>query len=67
MAAVIKRLGAYKLTALKPKLLAEYRDEKLRTLGPQTVIHHLALVNRALTLAKRESGASCCPAACQRS
>lgn len=56
VAAVCKRLGAYKLTALTPQLLAEYRDEKLRTLSPQTVIHHLALINRALTLATREWG-----------
>ncbi|AXW10431.1 site-specific integrase [Ralstonia pseudosolanacearum] len=56
VAAVKKRLGAYKLTALTPQLLAEYRDEKLRTLNPQTVIHHLALINRALTLATREWG-----------
>ena len=56
VAAVTKRLGAYKLTALTPKLLAEYRDEKLRTLNPQTVIHHLALINRTLTLATREWG-----------
>ncbi|CAJ0787895.1 Tyrosine recombinase XerC [Ralstonia mannitolilytica] len=56
MAAVRKRLGAYKLTALTPQLLAEYRDEKLRTLNPQTVIHHLALINHALTLATREWG-----------
>ncbi|RAA08712.1 site-specific integrase [Ralstonia pseudosolanacearum] len=56
VAAIKKRLGAYKLTALTPQLLAEYRDEKLRTLNPQTVIHHLALINRALTLATREWG-----------
>ncbi|WP_104657857.1 tyrosine-type recombinase/integrase, partial [Ralstonia insidiosa] len=56
VAAVQKRLGAYKLTALTPQLLAEYRDEKLRTLNPQTVVHHLALINRALTLATREWG-----------
>lgn len=35
VAVVCKRLGAYKLTALTPKLLAEYRDEKLRALNPQ--------------------------------
>lgn len=56
VAAINRRLGAYKLTALTPKLLAEFRDEKLRTLNPQTVIHHLALINRALTLATREWG-----------
>ncbi|WP_199031673.1 site-specific integrase [Ralstonia sp. ASV6] len=56
VAVVKKRLGAYKLTALTPQLLAEYRDEKLRTLNPQTVIHHLALINRTLTLATREWG-----------
>ncbi|ANH71581.1 putative hypothetical, phage integrase domain protein [Ralstonia insidiosa] len=56
VAAITKRLGAYKLTALTPQLLVAYRDEKLRTLNPQTVIHHLALINRALTLATREWG-----------
>ncbi|CAJ0893484.1 Tyrosine recombinase XerC [Ralstonia sp. LMG 32965] len=54
--AITKRLGAYKLTALTPQLLAEYRDERLKTLNPQTVIHHLALINRTLTLATREWG-----------
>ncbi|APF86788.1 hypothetical protein BCR16_08205 [Ralstonia solanacearum FJAT-1458] len=56
VAAIKKRLGAYKLTALTPKLLAEYRDEKLCTVGPQTVVHHLALINRVLSLATREWG-----------
>ncbi|OJY18657.1 site-specific integrase [Pandoraea sp. 64-18] len=49
-------LGAYSLPALSPAVLAEYRNMRLRTVGPQTVIHELNLVSRALRHAVSEWG-----------
>lgn len=51
-----KQLGAYKLTALTSTHLVGYRDARLAVVSPQTVIHELNLLNRALTLATREWG-----------
>ncbi|OJA76080.1 integrase [Burkholderia ubonensis] len=51
-----KQLGAYKLTALTSSHLVGYRDARLKDVSPQTVIHELNLLNRALTLATREWG-----------
>ncbi|KWE84929.1 site-specific integrase [Burkholderia ubonensis] len=51
-----KQLGAYKLTALTSSHLVGYRDARLKEVSPQTVIHELNLLNRALTLATREWG-----------
>ncbi|WP_239483378.1 site-specific integrase [Burkholderia sp. MS455] len=53
---VTKQLGAYKLTALTSSHLVGYRDARLKEVSPQTVIHELNLLNRALTLATREWG-----------
>lgn len=53
---VTKRLGAYKLTALTSTNLVSYQDARLKEVSPQTVIHELNLLNRALTLATREWG-----------
>lgn len=50
------QLGAYKLTALTSYHLVSYRDARLKEVSPQTVIHELNLLNRALTLATREWG-----------
>ncbi|KVD50613.1 site-specific integrase [Burkholderia ubonensis] len=51
-----KQLGAYKLTTLTSSHLVGYRDARLKEVSPQTVIHELNLLNRALTLATREWG-----------
>ncbi|WP_186098146.1 site-specific integrase [Burkholderia gladioli] len=51
-----KQLGAYKLTVLTSPHLVGYRDARLKEVSPQTVIHELNLLNRALTLATREWG-----------
>ncbi|CAJ8110187.1 site-specific integrase [Burkholderia pseudomallei] len=53
---VTKQLGAYKLTALTSSHLVGYRDARLKEVSPQTVIHELNLLIRALTLATRECG-----------
>lgn len=56
-AKTIKRvLGKYSLPTLTPAILAEYRNARLRAVGPQTVIHELNLVSRALRHAVSEWG-----------
>ncbi|WP_394144671.1 site-specific integrase [Burkholderia multivorans] len=49
-------LGPYKLTALTSLVLVEYRDRRLKSVAPATVVHELNLLNRVLTLATREWG-----------
>jgi integrase len=51
-----RALGPYKLTALTSPVLAGYRDKRLRSVSPATVVHELGLLNRVLTLATREWG-----------
>ncbi|SUA92267.1 Site-specific recombinase XerD [Pandoraea pulmonicola] len=56
-AKTIKRvLGKYSLPTLTPAILAEYRNARLRSVGPQTVIHELNLMSRALRHAVSEWG-----------
>lgn len=47
---VLKRMmeefGAYSLAAITPAKLSEYRDERLKSVSPQTVVHELGMVSR---------------------
>lgn len=49
-------VGAYKLTALTSSILATYRNDRLKVRAPQTVVHELNLLNRALRIATSEWG-----------
>lgn len=49
-------LGLYKLTVLTSPRLAAYRDKRLKSVSPATVVHELNMLNRVLTLATREWG-----------
>lgn len=49
-------VGPYKLTALTSPVLVAYRDKRLQSASPQTVVHELNLLNRVLTLATKEWG-----------
>lgn len=49
-------LGRYKLTAVTSPVLVEYRDRRLKSVSPATVVHELGMLNRVLTLATREWG-----------
>jgi integrase len=49
-------IGAYKLTALTTAILATYRNTRLKVRAPQTVVHELNLLNRALRIATSEWG-----------
>ncbi|MGL3709738.1 integrase [Leptospirillum ferriphilum] len=50
------RLGQYSLAAVTPTLLAKYRDERGKEVGPQSVKHDLSLLSRLFNVAIKEWG-----------
>jgi integrase len=50
------RLGQYSLAAATPTLLAKYRDERGKEVGPQSVKHDLSLLSRLFNVAIKEWG-----------
>lgn len=44
------------LTAVRSSDLAAYRDERLKEVGPKTVIHHLSVISHLYNVAKTEWG-----------
>lgn len=50
------RLAALKMAALTPKAVAEYRDERLQTCGPSTVLRDLAMLSSVINHARKEWG-----------
>ncbi len=53
---LLKYFGSYKLAALTSTLIAQFRDERLASVGPQSVIHEINLLNRALKAAVMDWG-----------
>ncbi|WP_202901096.1 tyrosine-type recombinase/integrase [Methylocaldum szegediense] len=51
-----RELGKHTLVELTPCRLAEFRQERLKALSPQSVKHELGLLNRVLKLAHGEWG-----------
>jgi len=51
-----KGLGSLFLSELTPLLLAEYRDNRLKQLSPQSVKHELSMISRVLKKATYEWG-----------
>ena len=49
-------LGQYSLAALTSSLIADYRDARLKIVGPQSVKHELGLLQRALKKGAQEWG-----------
>lgn len=49
-------LGKYTLAALSSAIVSRYRDERLRSVGPQTVKHDLSVLSRVLNTCMREWG-----------
>jgi len=43
---IVERFGAYSLAAISPALLSAYRDERLKAVSGQTVVHELGMVSR---------------------
>lgn len=53
---IIKHLGRYSMASLTPTLIAEYRDQCLKTLSDNSVRLDLALISHLYTTAIREWG-----------
>ena len=51
-------MALLRMTALTPIKVAEYRDERLKTLAPASVIHELAYFSAIINHARREWGIS---------
>jgi Site-specific recombinase XerD len=49
-------LGKYSLAALTSSIVADYRDARLKSVGPQSVKHELSLLQRALKKGTNEWG-----------
>ncbi len=50
------RLGRYSLASITPTLIAKYRDERGKEVGPQSVKHDLSLLSRLFNVAIKEWG-----------
>ena len=50
--------GQYSLAAITPALIAAYRDQRLKTLAPQTVLHEINLISRVMKAASMDWGIS---------
>jgi integrase len=48
--------GVYKLASITSTAVAKYRDERLKAVGPQSVIHEINLLNRVLKAATMDWG-----------
>lgn len=53
---VVKAFGAYSLASITPARLSEYRDNRLKAVSPQTVIHELGMVSRIFKAAAMDWG-----------
>lgn len=49
---VTEEFGSYSLAAITPAKLSAYRDERLKAVSPQTVLHELGMVSRIFKAAK---------------
>lgn len=49
---VTEEFGSYSLAAVTPAKLSAYRDERLKAVSPQTVLHELGMVSRIFKAAK---------------
>lgn len=48
--------GRYSLASISPAMLAEYRDNRLKVVSPQTVVHELGLITRVLKACQLDWG-----------
>lgn len=51
-----ERFGRYSLASISPAMLAEYRDERLKAVSPQTVVHELGLITRVMKACQLDWG-----------
>ncbi len=50
------KLSAFPLSAIRGSDIAEWRDQKLKEVGPQTVVHHLNLLSNLFNVAASDWG-----------
>lgn len=55
---LIAWFGDYRLASLTSNLVARFRDQRLKAVGPQSVIHEINLLNRVLKTASMDWGIS---------
>ncbi len=53
---LIEVFGAFRLAALTSAQIAKFRDDRLKVVAPQTVIHEISLLNRVLKAATLDWG-----------
>ncbi|MBA5604956.1 site-specific integrase [Duganella sp. FT3S] len=53
---LIEAFGDYRLASLNSTQVATFRDQRLQVVGPQSVIHEINLLNRALKTASMDWG-----------
>lgn len=53
---LVKHFGEYKLASITSMAVATFRDERLKSVGPQSVIHEINLLNRLLKAATMDWG-----------
>lgn len=56
LARLCEHFGRYSLAAITAPMLAEYRDERLKVVSPQTVVHELGLITRVLKACQMDWG-----------
>ncbi len=53
---LLTHFGEFKLAAITSSLVAQFRDARLKSVGPQSVIHEINLLNRVLKAATMDWG-----------
>ncbi|MQR00989.1 site-specific integrase [Glaciimonas soli] len=53
---LIEEFGNYRLASLNSTQIAKFRDQRLKVVGPQSVIHEINLLNRVLKTASMDWG-----------
>lgn len=53
---VAEQFGKYSLASITPAQLSEYRDERLRAVSNQTVVHELGMISRIFKVASMDWG-----------
>ena len=56
LATLVEHFGQYSLAAITSSMIADFRDQRLKALAPQTVVHDLNLISRVLKTAVMDWG-----------
>ncbi len=56
LARLCEHFGSYSLASISPLMLAKYRDERLKAVSAQTVVHELGLITRVLKACQLDWG-----------